>query len=81
MGLFSSEKKPKKQERVYYSASDVLDATYRNACANNNMIAALRQDVRLLLEQNKELMERVKRLEDQSSSPRQSLQASLPITR
>lgn len=71
MGLFSSEKKQeKKPEQGYYCPSDVWDATYRNACANNNMICVMFKDIKMLLEQNKELLERVKRLEDQSSNSR-----------
>ncbi|WP_040636831.1 hypothetical protein [Mitsuokella sp. oral taxon 131] len=69
MGLSSSNSE-KKKETVYYSPSEVLNAVYDNAHANNDMIAALRKDVRLLLEQNKELLERVKRLEDQSPASR-----------
>lgn len=67
MGLFSSEKK---QERKYYSSSDVLDATYENAHKNNNMICVIYDDVKMLLDQNKELlkqnqemMKRIERLE------------------
>ena len=78
MGLFSSEKRQeKKPEQGYYCPSDVWDATYRNACANNDMICVMFDDIKLLLEQNKELLEqnkdlveRVKRLEAQSSNSR-----------
>ena len=75
MGLFSSSEK--KQKSVYYSPSEVLNAVYDNAHANNNMICVMFDDIKLLLEQNKELLEqnkdlveRVKRLEDQSSNSR-----------
>lgn len=79
MGLFSSSEK--KQERVYYSASDVLDATYRNACANNDMICVMYNDIKALLKQNEELMARVKRLEEQSFPSHQAQKAPLSIAR
>lgn len=76
MGLFSSNSE-KKKETVYYSPSEVLNAVYDNAHANNNMICVMFKDMKMLLEQNKELLEqnkdlveRVKRLEDQSLASR-----------
>lgn len=68
MGLFSSSEK--KQKSVYYSPSEVLNAVYDNAHANNNMICVMFKDMKMLLEQNKELLERVKRLEERSLASR-----------
>ncbi|WP_155943530.1 hypothetical protein [Mitsuokella sp. oral taxon 131] len=72
MGLSSSNSE-KKKETVYYSPSEVLNAVYDNAHANNDMIGVMFDDIKMLLEQNKELlkqnqemMSRIERLESHS---------------